>query len=104
MVKLQNSGSKTFNDKGRLRILHVDDDSALQEITKLMLLDLNSEFIIDQACCVDDAFKKLSIGNYDVVVSDYEMPKKMVFSFLKNFVSRRMIFHLFCLLGRAEKK
>ena len=41
-----------------------------------MLLDLDNSFEFDSACCVDDALKKLSTGHYDVVVSDYEMPKK----------------------------
>jgi CheY-like chemotaxis protein len=83
LVQLQNRGSKIFNDKSRLRILHVDDDPSLQEITKSMLLDLNSCFEIETACCVDEAFEKLAIGNYDVVVSDYEMPQKDGLQFLK---------------------
>ena len=48
----------------------------MQELTKLMLLDLDSSFEIDNACCVDEAFRKLAVGHYDVVVSDYEMPQK----------------------------
>ena len=46
----------------KIKILHVDDDPSLQEITKLMLLDLDSSFQIDCACCVDEAFKKQATG------------------------------------------
>jgi CheY-like chemotaxis protein len=67
---------KASNGDTPIHILHVDDDSSVQEITKLMLLDLNSCFEIDQANCVEEAFQKLATCNYDVVISDYEMPKK----------------------------
>ena len=61
-------------EKIAVRVLHVDDDPSfveitklmlldldsknflkMQEITKLMLLDLDSSFEIDHACCVDEA-------------------------------------------------
>jgi len=48
-----------------------------------MLQDLNSDLEIDQASCVADGFKKLAMGNYDVVVSDYEMPQKNGLEFLE---------------------
>jgi hypothetical protein len=38
------------NKKSVIHVLHVDDDPSLQEITKLMLLDLDSGFEIDNAC------------------------------------------------------
>jgi DNA-binding NtrC family response regulator len=69
-----------------------------------MLLDLNSGFEIDWACCVDDGFKKLSIGNYDVVVSDYEMPQKNGLQFLKELreQNNKIPFILFTGKGREE--
>jgi len=60
-----------------IRVLHVDDDPSILEISKLMLIDMGSNLDIDNACCANEAFKKLSTINYDIVVSDYEMPKKM---------------------------
>ena len=50
------------NKKSVIHVLHVDDDPSLIEITKLMLLDLDSSFQIDCACCVDEAFKKQATG------------------------------------------
>jgi hypothetical protein len=52
-----------------IRVLHVDDDASLLEISKLMLLDLNSGFVIDQACCVDEALKKM-VGVYGWTVTE----------------------------------
>jgi len=65
------------SNKGNIiRVLHVDDDLAMVEISKQILMDLNSCFEFDGACCVDEAFKKLSTGQYDIVISDYELPQK----------------------------
>jgi len=84
--------------------LHVDDDVSIQEITKLMLQDLNSGFEIDNACCVDEAFKELATKQYDIVVSDYEMPKKDGLEFLKELRAQnnRVPFILFTGKGREE--
>jgi CheY-like chemotaxis protein len=55
--------------------LHVDDNLALLEISKQILMDMGN-FVFDQSSCVDEAIKKLSNGQYDIVISDYEMPQK----------------------------
>ncbi|HKM60647.1 MAG TPA: response regulator [Candidatus Bathyarchaeia archaeon] len=81
MLQHPSSALITINDKETIRVLHVDDDDSILEISKQILTDLNSHFDIDQACCVDDAFKKLAVENYDVVISDYEMPQKDVSNF-----------------------
>jgi PAS domain S-box-containing protein len=69
-----------------------------------MLLDLASNMEIDNACCVDEAFKKLAIGHYDVVVSDYEMPQKDGLQFLKELREQKndIPFILFTGRGREE--
>jgi PAS domain S-box-containing protein len=94
----------SLNKKSVIYVLHVDDDPSLQEITKLMLLDLNSSFEIDNASCVDEGFKKLSTGHYDVVVSDYEMPQKDGLQFLKELraAKNEIPFILFTGKGREE--
>ena len=90
--------------KSVIHVLHVDDDPSLLEITKLILLDLDSRFEIDCACCVDEALKKLSTGHYDVVVSDYEMPQKDGIQFLKELREQKneIPFILFTGKGREE--
>ena len=57
-----------------LHILHVDDD-ALLHVSK-MILDAENKFQIDTATSVDEAFKKIGTGNYDAIISDYDMPQK----------------------------
>ena len=95
---------KSSNENTPIRILQVDDDQSIQEITKLMLLDLNNCFEIDQACSVDDGFKKLATGTYDVVVSDYEMPQKNGLEFLEELreQNNQIPFILFTGKGREE--
>ncbi len=84
--------------------MHVDDDPSFQEITRLMLLDLDSSFEFDCACCVDEGFMKLSNGHYDVVVCDYEMPQKDGLQFLKELREAKndIPFILFTGKGREE--
>jgi PAS domain S-box-containing protein len=95
---------KVTNENTPIHILHVDDDPSIQEITKLMLLDLNNGFDIDWACCVDEAFKKLATCVYDVVISDYEMPQKDGLQFLKELreQNNEIPFILFTGKGREE--
>ena len=87
-----------------IRVLHVDDDASLLEISELILKDQYSGFEIDHACCVDEGLSKLAIGNYDIVVSDYEMPQKNGLQFLKEIrQSKSQIpFILFTGKGREE--
>jgi len=92
------------DQKSVVRVLHVDDDSSILEISKLMLIDLDSSFDIDNVCCVEEAFKKLSRQQYDVVISDYEMPNKNGLQFLKELRDKknRIPFILFTGKGREE--
>jgi len=74
------------------------------EISKQILTDLDSCFEFDSACCVDEAFKKLSTGQYDIVISDYEMPQKDGLQFLKELREGKneIPFILFTGKGREE--
>ena len=87
-----------------IRVLHVDDDASFLEITKLILQDMGN-FEIDNALCVDEAFKKLELENkYDVVVSDYEMQQKNGLHFLKGLRDKNndICFILFTGHGRED--
>jgi PAS domain S-box-containing protein len=61
-------------------------------------------FEIEDACCVDEAFKKLSTGQYDAVISDYEMPQKNGLDFLKALREQNNLipFVLFTGKGRED--
>lgn len=68
-------------DEGRLRVLHVDDDSDALAVTK-NILEMEGAVIVEGVTSVDEALKKLEAQPYDVIVSDYEMPIKSGLDFL----------------------
>ena len=69
-----------------------------------MLMDLMSSLDIDNVSSVDEAFKKLTSSNYDVVVSDYEMPQKDGLELLKELrdQNNKIPFIMFTGKGREE--
>ncbi|MCW4028721.1 MAG: PAS domain S-box protein [Candidatus Bathyarchaeota archaeon] len=99
-----NSTDLTFLDKTQeIHVLHVDDDACMLEITKQILLT-EGNFKIDTALNVDDALKKLETGDYDVVISDFEMPQKNGLEFLTQLrrSNNEIPFILFTGKGREE--
>jgi PAS domain S-box-containing protein len=97
--------AETQRQKGEpIRILHVDDDSTFLEISKLLLLEIDNNLLIDHSCRVSEAFDMLARIKYDVVVSDYEMPQKDGLSFLRQLreQSNFIPFILFTGMGREE--
>ncbi len=104
MTEAYSANLEQLNKKRTTRILHVDDNFAVQEITKVILQDFDSCFEIDQASCVDEALRKLETERYDAVISDYEMPQKDGLEFLNELrKSKNQIpFILFTGKGREE--
>ena len=92
------------NKKNIIRVLHVDDDRCILEISKQIMTDMDANLKFDSACCVDEAFDKLSTEQYDIVISDYEMPKKDGLQFLKELREQKnqIPFVLFTGKGREE--
>jgi PAS domain S-box-containing protein len=76
-------GGTGLSAVGTIRVLHVDDDLALLEVSKQIMQDMNSSLKVDFAIGVDEAISKLNGNSYDVIVSDYEMPTKDGLDFLK---------------------
>jgi PAS domain S-box-containing protein len=87
-----------------IRVLYVDDDASILEISKQILQDIDNGLDIDFAYGVDEAFEKLASAKYDVVVSDYEMPIKNGLDFLKELKEKgnEIPFILFTGKGREE--
>lgn len=98
------SSPKANSKDNQIHILHVDDDQSNLNISKILLQDLNSNLEIDDALSTDEALKKISTKNYDVIVSDYEMPNKNGLDFLKELKVRnnQTPFILFTGKGREE--
>jgi len=89
--------------KELVRVLHVDDDRSLLEVTR-QCLELQGPFQVDSASSVDEALELLKKGAYDAVVSDYQMPCKDGLEFLKELrLSGNTIpFLMFTGKGREE--
>lgn len=87
-----------------IRVLHVDDDFSQLEVAKQIIQDMNSAFDVDFALSVDEAFAKLSLDCFDVIISDYEMPNKNGLDFLKTLkkIGWEIPFILFTGKGREE--
>jgi len=87
-----------------IRILHVDDDDAFLEISKMLLFEQEKDLIIDHATSVSQAFSLLTETDYDLVLSDYEMPETDGLSFLKELRTRgeSVPFVLFTGHGKEE--
>jgi PAS domain S-box-containing protein len=103
LVQLKNSKLAPAIKNHHIRVLHVDDDAGFLELSKKILMDMGN-FEVDDACCVDEAFKKLAICKFDIIVSDYEMPEKNGLQFLKELRSQNIEipFILFTGKGREE--
>ncbi len=86
-----------------LRILHVDDDDSLLQVSKVVL-EAENKFEIDNVACVDEAFRKLKAHVYDAVVSDYDMPIKNGLDFLKELRDQqnKIAFVIFTGRGREQ--
>jgi len=91
------------NKKSVIHVLHVDDDSSLLDISKQVLMDMDT-FKIDNAYSVNEAFNKLTNESYDVVISDYDMPLKNGLQFLAELREQKndIPFILFTGKGREE--
>lgn len=86
-----------------IRVLMVDDDPAVLEITKIFL-ERSGDIKVDSVESAMEAIVRLKEGGYDVIVSDYVMPEMDGISFLK-LVRRRdseIPFILFTGKGREE--
>ena len=89
--------------KGILRILHVDDDPNIIEVSK-QILSLENNFEIDTASSVDEGIQKMQRQTFDAIVSDYDMPLKNGLDFLKELKhqQRDIPFILFTGKGRED--
>ncbi|MCK5631747.1 response regulator, partial [Candidatus Bathyarchaeota archaeon] len=72
-----------LSEKTPVRVLHVDDEFSLLKVAK-QCLEIEGNFQVDTAVSADEAEKKMKGKAYDVIVSDYMMPKRTGLDFLKD--------------------
>jgi PAS domain S-box-containing protein len=100
---VQLTGLDPSNKKSVTKVLHVDDELCILEISK-QILTLENDFEIDNAISVAEALKKMDEQQYDAIVSDYEMPQKNGLEFLKELREKnnQIPFILFTGRGRED--
>lgn len=84
-------------------ILYVDDEPALLDITRIFL-ENGGVFSVDCAMSGSEALSRIAAGNYDAVVSDYQMPGMDGITLLKKVreTDKTLPFILFTGKGREE--
>ncbi|PVX26268.1 MAG: hypothetical protein CW691_01970 [Candidatus Bathyarchaeum sp.] len=87
----------------KVRVLHVDDETGFLTTTK-QILEFQKVFHVQTASSVTEATQKLGETEFDVIVSDYQMPGKDGLTFLKELreTGSNIPFILFTGKGREE--
>lgn len=93
----------TKRQRGRIRVLHLDDEPILLDITR-MFLEKNGMIQVDNASTAQEALRFMALVRYDVIISDYEMPGMNGIEFLKEIreCGYDMPFILYTGRGREE--
>ncbi|MDP2797561.1 MAG: PAS domain S-box protein [Methanoregula sp.] len=86
----------------RIRVLIVDDESVLLEMGKLFL-EQSGEFSVDTVISAPAALDILNKINYDVIVSDYQMPDMDGIEFLKRIRAADKSIPFIIFTGRSRE-
>ncbi|HDQ05576.1 MAG TPA: response regulator [Candidatus Bathyarchaeota archaeon] len=86
-----------------MRVLHVDDDEDFLKCSK-RFLEMQDSFQVETALSVKEALQKIRQKQYDVIVSDYQMPEASGLDLLKQLKKggNDIPFILFTGKGREE--
>ncbi|MGY5854545.1 MAG: response regulator, partial [Candidatus Thorarchaeota archaeon] len=87
-----------------ISILLVDDDIDLLRIASDLLIREDSNFIVDNAGSVKEAFILLEKQSYDCVVSDYMMPEDNGLAFLERIRERDQELPFIIFTGRSREE
>ncbi len=87
-----------------IRVLFVDDERLLLDLSKEFLEQQEEDFQVDTAISAEEALDRLSEREYDVVVSDYKMPGMDGLEFLGELRNQgsKIPFIMFTGRGREE--
>jgi|AntRauMinimDraft_3_1070383.scaffolds.fasta_scaffold00667_4 PAS domain S-box-containing protein len=66
----------------RIRVLHVDDEPDLAELTATYLRREDDRFIVESKSSVSDSLEAFSAGEFHCIVSDYDLPEQSGLDFL----------------------
>jgi len=87
----------------RIRVLHVDDDPALLDVTEQYLRREDDRLVVETATAPAEGLDLLAEADFDVAVSDYQMPEMNGLEFLERVREDSGIpFIIFTGRGREE--
>jgi PAS domain S-box-containing protein len=72
-----------IKEREPVRVLHVDDDPGITEVTATFLERINDDFEVVTATTVVEALDHLEGGDFDCIISDYQMPNTDGLEFLE---------------------
>ena len=100
---VESSVGVLVNSNEKIRVLYVDDDSSFLKIAK-QCLEMGAPLQVDTANSVAEALTRLEKEQYDVIVSDYQMPEKDGLRFLDELRAngKGIPFIMFTGKGREE--
>ncbi len=103
-IDIEASDLVSSNKKNIIRVLHVDDDPCILEISKQIMTDMDASLEFDAPVAWMKPSRNYQAGQYDIVISDYEMPQKDGLQFLKELREQKnqIPFVLFTGKGREE--
>ncbi len=87
-----------------IRVIMVDDEQPLLDLTKEFLEKLEERFQVDAVLSTKEALQKLSEEEYDVVVSDYKMPDMDGLEFLRELRRQGRTIPFIFFTGRGGEK
>ncbi|MHA2366033.1 MAG: response regulator, partial [Candidatus Hodarchaeales archaeon] len=61
--------------KEKIKVLHIDDEENLLELSKIFLEKINISLIIETVSSPRKALELLATQVYDIIISDYQMPE-----------------------------
>jgi PAS domain S-box-containing protein len=70
-------------NRSRIRVLHIDDDPGILDLTDEFLKREDSRFALETATSADDGLDQIAEQPPDCIVSDYDMPGKNGIEFLR---------------------
>ncbi|OYR79284.1 PAS domain S-box protein [Halorubrum ezzemoulense] len=73
-----------MNSETNIHVLHVDDEPDFAELTAEFLKRDDNRFTVTTATSASEGVEQLSHGDFDCVVSDYDMPTQNGIEFLKS--------------------
>ena len=87
-----------------IRVLHVDDEPGVAELTAEFLERQDDRFSVETAADVDEAQDRLAAGDFDCVVSDYDMPGTNGIEFLTAIREERPEFPFILFTGKGSEE